>query len=149
MLRTLIVEDNIPFRKVFKSELLSQFPSMELIEAGSGEEALNRLGSHPMDLVFMDIGLPGQSGLEATKRIKADYPDTTIAILTSYESPEYKEAVIRCGASCFIRKDSFKWEEMFTFIRCFQEAKLNGRKPNCIRFAGGKGHVGSDLNIKI
>ena len=137
MLRTLIVEDSTPFRKVIKSELLSQFPSMEVIEAGSGEEALTRLCSHPVDLVFMDIWLPGQSGFEATKRIKADYPDTTIAILTSYELPEFKEAAIRCGASCFIRKDSFEWEEIFTFIRCFQEAKLNGRKPNCIRFAGG------------
>ena len=136
MLRTLIVEDNIPFRKGIKSELLSQFPSMELIEAGSGEEALETVGSHPVDVVFMDIKLPGQSGLEATKRIKTDYPDTTIAILTSYELPEYKEAAIRCGASCFIRKVFFEWEEIFTFIRCFQKAKLNGRKPNCIRFAG-------------
>jgi len=42
MLRTLIVEDSIRFRKVIKSELLSQFPSMEVIEAGSGEEASSR-----------------------------------------------------------------------------------------------------------
>ena len=79
----LLVEDSILFRTVFKNEILSQFPSMEVIEAGSGEEALKRLGSHPVDLVFMDIGLPGQSGPEATKRIKADYPGTPIAILTS------------------------------------------------------------------
>ena len=110
---------------------------MELIEAGSGEEALQRLGSHPVDLIFMDIGLPGRSGLETTERIKDDYPDTTIAIFTSYELPKYREAAIRCGASCLIRKDSFEWKEIFTFIRCFQEAKVNGRKPNCIRFVGG------------
>ena len=137
MLRTLIVEDYIPFRKVIKSELLSQFPSMELIEAGSGEEALETIGSHPVDLVFMDIRLPGQSGLKVTKTIKTNYPDITIAILTASASPEHKEAAIRYGASCYIRKDSFKWEEIFTLIRCFQEAKLNGRKPSCIRFAGG------------
>jgi DNA-binding NarL/FixJ family response regulator len=137
MLRTLTVEDSIPFRKVFKSELLSQFPSMEVIEAGSGEEAFERLGSHPVDLVFMDIGLPGQSGLEVTERIKADHPDTTITILTGYDLPEYREAAIRCGASCFIGKDSFKWEEIFTLIGCFQKAKLNGRKPNCIRLVRG------------
>jgi DNA-binding NarL/FixJ family response regulator len=133
MLRTLIVEDSIPFRTVIKNELLSQFPSIEVVEAGSGEEALEKLGSDPMDLVFMDIRLPGQSGLEVTKRIKADHPDTTITVLTSYNLPEYREAAITCGASCFIGKDSFKWEEIFTLIRCFQKAKLNGRKPNCIR----------------
>ena len=93
---------------MIKSKLSSQFSSVELIEACSGEEALKRLDSHPVDLVFMDIRLPGQSGLEATKRIKADYPDITITILTSYKLPEYKEAAIRCGASCFINKDSFK-----------------------------------------
>ncbi len=137
MLRTLIVEDSIPFRKVIKSELLSQFPSMEVIEAGSGKEAFERLASHPVDLVFMDIGLPGQSGLEVTKRIKTDHPDITITILTSHNLPEYRETAIRCGASCFIAKDSLKWEEFFTLIRCFQKAKLNGRKPNCIRFVSG------------
>jgi DNA-binding NarL/FixJ family response regulator len=137
MLRTLIVEDSIPFRTVIKNELLSQFPSIEVVEAGSGEEALEKLGSDPMDLVFMDIRLPGQSGLEVTKRIKADHPDTTIAVLTSYNLPEYREAAIRCGASCFIGKDSFKWQEIFRLIRCFQEARLDGRKPNCVRFVRG------------
>jgi DNA-binding NarL/FixJ family response regulator len=137
MLRALIVEDSIPFRAVFKNELLSQFPSMQVIEAGSGEEALKILGSHLVDLVFMDIGLPGQNGLEVTKRVKAGHPDTTIAILTSYDLPEYREAAIRCGASCFISKNSFKWEEIFTLIECFQKAKLDGTKPNCIRFVGG------------
>jgi DNA-binding NarL/FixJ family response regulator len=137
MLRTLIVEDNISFRKVFGSELLSEFPSMEVIEAGSGEEALKGLGSHPVDLVFMDIKLPGQSGLQVTERIKADHPDTTINILTSFNLPEYREAAIRSGASGFIVKGDFKLEQIFTLIRCFQKAKLNGRKPNCSRFAGG------------
>ena len=137
MLRTMTVEDNLPFREMFKGNLLSQFPSIEVIEAGSGEEAFERLGSHPVDLVFMDIGLPGQSGLEVTKRIKVEHPDTTVTILTGHDLPEYREAAIGCGASCFIGKDSFKWEEIFTLVRCFQEAKLNGRKPNCIRFVGG------------
>ena len=136
MLRTLLVEDSIPFRTVIKNELLSKFPSIEVMEAGSGEEALEKLGSRPMDLVLMDIGLPGQSGLEVTKRIKADYPDTTISILTSYNLPEYREAAIKCGASCFIDKGSFKWEEIFTLVGCFQKAKLDARKPNCIRFPG-------------
>ena len=112
---------------------------MEVIEAGSGEEALKRLGSHPVDLVLMDIGLPGQNGLEVTKRIKADYPGPPIAILTSYDSLEYREAAIRCGASCFISKNSFKWEEILTLVGCFQKAKLDGRlKPTCVRLKSGE-----------
>ena len=136
MLTVMMVEDNITFRKTLKEEVLSQFPSMEFIQAGSGEEALEKLCSHPVDLVFMDIGLPGQSGLEATKRIKADYPDTTIIILTSYDLFEFEEAAIRSGASGFVGKFSFKTNEMFTLINCFQNSKQNDRKPNCIRLLG-------------
>ena len=60
MLTPMIVEDYIPFREMFKGSLLSQFPSMEVIEAGNGEEAFKILASHPIDPIFMDIGLPGQ-----------------------------------------------------------------------------------------
>ena len=60
MLTPMIVEDYIPFRETFKGLLLSQFPSMEVIEAGNGEEAFKILASHPIDPIFMDIGLPGQ-----------------------------------------------------------------------------------------
>jgi DNA-binding NarL/FixJ family response regulator len=137
MLKALIVEDHIPFRELFKRGLLSQFPTMELIEAGSGEEALEILRSHPVGLVFMDIRLPGQHGLEVTKKITADYPDTTIIILTSYDLSELKEAVIRSGASGFISKYSFEWEEIFTLINCFENARHEGRKPNCIRLKEG------------
>ncbi len=137
MLRTLIVDDFIPFRKVFESELLSEFPSMEIIEAGSGEEVLNRLGSHPVDIVFMDIKLPGQSGLEVTKTIKANYPDITVIILTTYAWAECEEAAIRSGASGFVNKNSSEMDKIFTLIGCFERAKLNNSKPNCIRLVGG------------
>ena len=136
MLTALIVEDNVSFRKLFKGELLSRFPSMEVIEAGSGEEALEKLGSHPMDLVFMDIGLPGRSGLELTRKIKSEYKDVTVAILTSYDLVEYRTAAAQCGADCFIAKGSMKWDQISTFVRCFQRAKdTGGLKPGCLRLS--------------
>ena len=88
MLRTMTVEDNIPFRETFKNNLLSEFPSMEVIEAANGEEAFKRLTSYPIDLVFMDIGLPGENGLDLTSKIKAKFKDVTITMLTSYDLPE-------------------------------------------------------------
>ena len=136
MLRTLLVEDNVHFREVIKRELSFQFPLMEVLEAGSGEEALETLGSHPLDLVFMDIGLPAQSGLQVTKIIKAKYPDITVIILTAYALAEYKEAAIRSGASGFVNKQSFEMDQIFTLIECFAKAKLNDAKPNCTRLIG-------------
>jgi CheY-like chemotaxis protein len=139
MLTALIVEDNVSFRKLFKGELLSRFPSMEVIEAGNGEEAFSRLTSRPIDLIFMDIGLPGQNGLELTRKIKADRQDIPIILVTGYNLPEYREAAIQCGASCFIIKDSFNMEGISTFVKCHQKAKHDRRlKPTCVRLESGE-----------
>ena len=111
---------------------------MEVIEAGNGEEALKGLASYPIDLIFMDISLPGESGLELTRRIKAKYKDVTIAMLTSFELLEYREAAAQCGADCFIAKGSMKWDQISAMVKCFQRARDTfGLKPNCIRFSGG------------
>jgi len=141
MLRTMTVEDNLPFREMFKSHLLSDFPSMEVIEAANGEEAFKGLASYPIDLVFMDIHLPGESGLELTKKIKANYKDVTIAILTSYDLPEYREAAARCGADCYITKDSMKQDQISAMVKCFQISKDSiGLKPGCVRLASEGSH---------
>jgi DNA-binding NarL/FixJ family response regulator len=130
------VEDNLPFREMLKGNLLSEFPSMEIIEAANGEEAFKRLSSNAIDLVFMDIRLPGESGLELTRKIKAKYKDVTIAMLTSYALPEYREAAARCGADCYITKDLIKWNQISAMVKCFQRAKDSiGLKPSCVRLA--------------
>ncbi len=129
----MIVEDNISFRETFRDWLLTQYPSTKVIEAESGEEALKKLGSYAFDLVFMDINLPGENGLETTKKIKARWEDIPVTIITSYDMPEYREAAIRYGANSFIAKDSLKWDEISKLIRCFQAAKQDGRKPACLR----------------
>ena len=136
MLTPMIVEDYIPFREMFKGGLLSQFPSMEVIEAGNGEEAFKKLASYPIDLIFMDIRLPGESGLELTRKIKDKYKDVTIAMLTMYDLAEYRQAAARCGADCFITKDSMKWDQISVMVKCFQRAKDSiGLKPSCVRLA--------------
>ena len=138
MLGIMTVEDHLPFREMFKGHLLSEFPSMEVIEAANGEEAFKGLASYPIDLVFMDIGLPGESGLKLTREIKDKYEDVTIAMLTNYALAEYREAAAQCGADCFIAKDSMQWDQISAMVKCFQRAKDTfGLKPNCIRFAGG------------
>jgi DNA-binding NarL/FixJ family response regulator len=128
----MIVEDNIPFRGLIRSNLISEFPGMEVVEAGNREEALKGLASSPIDLIFMDIRLPGQNGLELTKQIKADYQGMPIAILTSYQLDEYREAAVRCGADCYIVKGSMIWDQISIFVTCFQRARETGRlRPGC------------------
>lgn len=63
MFKAMLVEDNPSFRQVVKNDLQDQFPSMDIIEAGDGVEAFQKIDSHPPNLIFMDIQLPGENGL--------------------------------------------------------------------------------------
>ena len=106
MCKTLIVEDNVTFRQTFKESLCSRFPTMEIEEEPDGRDLLNKIDTFDPKIVFMDIRLPGENGLELTKRIKRNYPDIIIVILTSYDLPEYRQAARESMADYFVPKDS-------------------------------------------
>ena len=133
MFRTLLVEDNLSFRKIIKDDLESEFPSMEIREAGDGTEALERIGSSPPDLIFMDIRLPRQNGLELTRMIKVDHPDIIVIILTSYDLPEYREAAVRYKADHFFSKSSIASDKITKLVKSillqkgFKADASNGR----------------------
>ena len=117
MFKALLVEDSSSFRLLLKNSLQDLFPSMEIIEAADGVEAFQRIDGNTPDLIFMDVRLPGENGLELTRRIKADNPNITIIILTSYDLPEYREEAIRCKADHFFSKDALRTEEIFTLVK--------------------------------
>ena len=104
MCKTLIVEDSVTFRQVLKESLYSQFPTMEIEEAPDGRDLFNKIESFHPKIVFMDIRLPGENGLELTKRIKMNYPDIIMVILTNYDLPEYREAARESMADYFVPK---------------------------------------------
>jgi DNA-binding NarL/FixJ family response regulator len=134
--RILIVENDDFFRQTFKTTLQVSFPTIAIGEAASGIVALQKVDAIPPDLIFMDIRLPGENGLLVTERIKANYKDVTIAMLTSYDLAEYRQAAARCGADCFITKDSMKWNQISAMVKCFKKSKdSTGLKPSCVRLA--------------
>ncbi len=116
MYKTLIVEDSATFRETLRSLLSSRFPHMDFEEAGDGREALNRLKDFLPDFVFMDIRLPGENGLELTKKIKACYSRPIVIILTAHDIPEYRQAAKESGANYFLTKDSSSTEEIWAVI---------------------------------
>lgn len=113
----MLVDDNPSFRRILKEILRDLFPSMEIIEAADGTAAFQEIDSHLPDLIFMDIRLPGENGLELTGKIKADHPGVTVIILTSYEFPEYREAAIRYKADHFFSKGAISNSEIFTLVK--------------------------------
>ncbi len=117
MFKTMLVEDNVIFRETLRDSLHLRFPSIEITEAGNGEEALEKIGSLPPNLIFMDIRLPEESGLELTRKIKKLHPDIMIIILTNYDIPEYREAAARFKADYFFSKDSMNIEEVVPLVK--------------------------------
>ena len=123
MFRTMLVEDNPSFRQILKGNLGDLFPSMEIIEAADGVEAFQQIDLDRPDLIFMDIRLPGENGLELTRKIKANHPGIIVIVLTSYESPEYREAAIRFKADHFFSKDAITSNEIFTLVKSIVSKK--------------------------
>ena len=121
--RTLIVDDSASFRELLCGILSSRFPSIDIEEAKNGTEALEKIESLRPDLIFMDIRLPGENGLELTKKINAKYPHLIIVILTSYDLPEYREAALQNGANHFMAKGSATGEEIVQLVRSLQSGK--------------------------
>jgi DNA-binding NarL/FixJ family response regulator len=113
----MLVEDNVIFRESLRDSLRLRFPSIQIIEAGNGAEALEKINSLSPNLIFMDIRLPGQSGLELTEKIKKLHPDIMIIVLTDYDIPEYREAAARFKADHFFSKDSMTIEKIVPFVK--------------------------------
>jgi DNA-binding NarL/FixJ family response regulator len=117
MVNILLVEDNRFFREEFKKRLLEYFPTLVIEEAGDGNEALQKINKVLFQLIFMDIRLPGVNGLKITQKVKTDFPSIKIAILTSYDLPEYRQAAIQYGADGFLVKNLLNWDEVETLVR--------------------------------
>jgi CheY-like chemotaxis protein len=114
--KVLLVEDSTLFRQLFKETLHNRLPSIELYEATNGAEALEKIEALHPKLIFMDIRLPDENGLELTQKIKARYPNTIVIILTGFDLPEYRDFSSRY-ADYFFSKDSSTTEIIFTLIK--------------------------------
>ena len=117
MVKTLIVEDNATFRNTFKEALCQRFPSMEVEEAVDSDQALEKVKAFCPRLIFLDIRIPGESGLELITKIKSTIPGSVIIILTDYDLPEYREAAKKGGADLFIPKSSLNMSRLTTYLQ--------------------------------
>jgi DNA-binding NarL/FixJ family response regulator len=97
-LRVALVDDHQAFRERLRA-LLQRDPAIEIVaEASSGQELLDLALSIEMDVVCMDIRLPGMNGIEATRRLLALRPSTRVIGLSAYAEPHYVEAMLEAGA---------------------------------------------------
>jgi len=104
MFQTLIVEDNLRFRRSLSELLTNRFPCMVVEEADNGVEAMAKLTLLAPQLVFMDIKLPDGNGLDLTRRIRSGNRAVVVVVMTAHDIPEYWEAAFQAGADFFVSK---------------------------------------------
>ena len=114
--RLLLVDDHAVVRSGLRM-LLEGEADMEIVgEASSGAEALTAVEELQPDVVLMDIGLPDQSGIDATRAIKQRSPGTAVVALTIHEDEEYFFRMLEAGATGYVPKRAAP-EELLTAIR--------------------------------
>ncbi|MGD2026775.1 MAG: response regulator transcription factor [Anaerolineales bacterium] len=104
MLKILLVDDHEVVRLGIKA-LLSNYPQYEVVtEAANADDAVSKAHEYEPDVIIMDIRLPGRSGIDATKEIMEDLPDTKIIMLTSFAEDDLLFDAINAGAYGYILK---------------------------------------------
>jgi len=103
----LIVDDQAPFRAVARTVVQLAAGFAVVGEAASGEEAVELAAALRPKVVLMDINLPGINGIEATRRIVAEDPDTVVIMLSTYRADDLPADAGDCGAARYVHKEDF------------------------------------------
>jgi len=115
MIRVLVVDDHAVVREGIK-QIVREDGRMEVVaEAKNGAEALERLLYTPVEVVIMDISMPGMSSLEAIRHMKHDYPGVAVLVLSVHPEEQYAIRALRTGAAGYLTKSSAP-EELITAI---------------------------------
>jgi len=105
-IKVLIVDDHTLVRAGIRS-LLTLVEDIEVVgEASDGKEALVKVRQLMPDVVLMDLAMPVMGGLEATRRLRREFPGIKVLALTQYDDSEYVIPIIEAGACGFITKMS-------------------------------------------
>lgn len=102
--RVLVVDDHLLVRCATRRQL-EDIPGLQVVgEATNGLEAVALTRTLKPDLIIMDICMPTLDGIEATRRIKAEFPDTHIIVLSSHEGNPFHQQALEAGASGYVVK---------------------------------------------
>ncbi len=112
----MVLEDNDDFRQTLINLLGSRFHSIKFEEATNGGEAFQKIMKSIPDVIFVDMTLPGKSGLDVMARIRKIYPEVILISMTSYDSPEYKQAAEQHGADYYMSKSSSSFSEIIEIV---------------------------------
>jgi len=117
MFKILIIDPNLPFQQSLKKLLLKHLSHINVEVAASRAEGLQKLETYLPNLILLEIHLSGESGLEVARKIKSEHSEVIIALLTTYDLPEYQAAAKDCGIEHVVPKDDWKGDDIVALVR--------------------------------
>lgn len=123
MIKVLIADDHLLVREGLKQILAGTADIVVSGEAGTGQEILNVVSENSYDVILLDISMPGRSGVDILKQLRAMKPDIKVLILTMHPEEQYAIRALKAGAAGYLTKDSAS-DELISAIR----AVASGRK---------------------
>ncbi|MEW6442323.1 MAG: response regulator transcription factor [bacterium] len=161
-IRVLIVDDHVVVREGLR-QILELAPDIEVVgEAENGLECLKLIEQKRPDLIFMDVRMPGISGIETTRLVCERFPDVRVIVLTIYEDAEHVKESIKAGAKGYVLKKA-KREELIRIARdamedrafldptvvpaVFRILKEKADSLGCPKETGQEGLTGRELEV--
>ena len=121
-IKVMIVDDHLVVREGLRQLLEIEDDIRVIAEAGSGLECLEMLEKTLPDLVFMDVRMPGISGIETTRLVCQRHPQVKVIVLTIYEDDQYVREAIKAGAKGYVLKKVGR-EELIRIVRDVMEGQ--------------------------
>lgn len=116
MIRVLIVDDHAILRRGLIALLSDAFEGVQCGEASSAKEGMEQLRKHEWDVVLLDITMPGKSGLDLLKELKAEWPKLPVLVLSVHPEDQFAARVRKAGGEGYMTKESAP-EELVKAIR--------------------------------
>jgi DNA-binding NarL/FixJ family response regulator len=106
MIRIVVADDHTIVREGLK-QLLSATSDLSIVgEAQNGHEVLERVRTLDFDVLLLDMSMPGKSGIELIKQVRAEKPKLRVLVLSMHEEEQYAVRAIKAGASGYLTKES-------------------------------------------
>ena len=104
-IKVMVVDDQMDLAKEISAVLATDYQLSVVGIANDGFDALEQMSEVKPDVVLLDIRMPNMNGVVATQRIKTEYPNTKVLILTTFDDSDYILSAINNGASGYLLKD--------------------------------------------
>ena len=116
MIKILIADDHAIVRKGLKQIIAETTDMLVADEACDGQEVLSKLRKDSFDMLLLDISMPGRTGLDILRELKAENPKLPVLVLSMYPEEQYAVRVLKAGASGYLTKESAP-DELIAAIR--------------------------------